>query len=220
MNPLFETSTREFRDLPSFALSLGIRSFDIVQAEQVHGSLVAVVSADDRGRTVPGCDSLATSTPGLPLCIRTADCVPVFIFDPAGGAIGLAHAGWRGSAERILPGTIKAMEEAFDTNARDCIIDMAPSIGKCCYEVDEAVMKPVRESCGGWSKAANRKKNGKWSLDLAALNRIQALELGVRPGNIRTSGKCTGCSGSFHSFRRDGKAAGRHYTIAMLRESK
>ena len=187
---LFISSTKSFDSLTSLCNLSNINPEDIVSAEQVHGARIKVVRSKDRGKNLPQCDAFVTEEINIPLLVRTADCVPIFILDKVMPAIGLIHAGRRGSLGEILPKTMETMREAFDTEAKNCIIAMGPSIGPCCYE-----------------------------LDLIQLNELQAIEAGVKKENIVSAGLCTSCNETlFHSWRRDGEETGRLYSIAMLKE--
>lgn len=211
----FFTSTRSIKDLASFCRLIDIEAADVVQAEQVHGHGVARVTKNDRGRIVAGCDAMITNEAGLPLAVRTADCVAFLIFDVPSPSIGLVHAGWRGAVSNIAAKTLREMRKIFDTRGENCIIAMTPSIGKCCFEVDDAVIEPLRRSFAGWEKAAT-KRGGRWMLDLRLLNEMQLAEAGVKKENIVRVDLCTSCnSGLFYSWRKE-RTAERMYSVAML----
>lgn len=192
---VFLTSTKRDGDLREFLKGLTLSVKDVVQAEQVHGNKVSQVKSSDIGRTIKLSDALITKEKGVPLMVRTADCLPIFIYDERTPAIGLVHAGWRGSTKEIVKKTLKKMACSFDSRPKDCIIFMGPGIEKACYEFDE----------------------GKRHLDLAGENREQFIELGVKNKNIHMPKHCTYCeSGLFHSFRRD-RTDSRNYSIAVLK---
>ena len=209
-------STRSCGDLANFASALDIDPSEIVQAEQVHKSAVALVTAKEKGKTIKGVDALMTKDENVPLSVRTADCIPIFILDKATPAIALIHGGWRGAVKGIAQKTLKAMRNAFDTRIKNCIIAVGPSIGPCCYEVGWEVINPLSRAFKGWGKAARSKKDGKWMLDLALLNELALLKAGASRKNIIGLRSCTCCKKLFHSFRRDGTEH-RNYTLAMLR---
>jgi hypothetical protein len=125
-------------DFPQRMLqSLGFSRF--ATAEQTHGNGVAVVT-DSSGRlhpsTFPGVDALATRVVNLPLVIRCADCAGVFIVDRATPAIALIHSGKRGTLANVVGNTMTTMRETFDTDPRQCVAVISPSIGPCHYEMD------------------------------------------------------------------------------------
>jgi len=100
-----------------------------VQAEQVHGNHIAVVDATHSGQTIAGVDGLITQVPNLFLTVRTADCLPLFLYDPKRQIIGLVHAGWRGIRQRIH---LKALK-LFNSPPQDILAGLGPSICADCY---------------------------------------------------------------------------------------
>jgi len=218
---LFASSTKSVPDPVSFCELLGINASAITSAQQVHGSTIELVTSKNKGAKLPQCDGLITKEKDVPLLINTADCIAIAILDPDTPAIGLAHAGWRGSIECIAPKTATAMKEAFDTNIKNCIIAMSSSIGKCCYKVNGQVIDPLMSGPDQWREAAQPSRSGKWFLDLEALNRLQLLQVGARKEKIFSAGLCTSCnSGLFHSWRRERNKAGRMHSIAMIRKNR
>ena len=107
-------------------------------------------------------DALVTRTPGLALSIRTADCYPILIADPRTRSIAAIHAGWRGSASRIVAETIRKMR----SHPEDLHAAIGPGIGVCCYEVGDEVARKFG-------------LEGRGKIDLAAVNRLQLIESGV-----------------------------------------
>lgn len=209
-----------------FSAVLGVNPQHWVTAKQVHGDRVYRVSPIDRGRgaeayqsSLEDMDALITNEPGVPLATFYADCVPVFILDPITPAIGLAHAGWKGTVTKIPQKTLAAMNREYGTCPENCLIGIAPSVGPCCYEVDENVMSRVREAFPYWHELVVRgKEPGKWLLNLWEANRRQLLDVGVRPAGITTAEICTNCNpGTFFSFRADQGTTGRMGAVIMLR---
>jgi YfiH family protein len=190
----------------------------VVSAEQVHSDTIRLVGTRDRGKAMSDCDSLVTNSPDITLTVKTADCVPVAIFDPDNGAMAMVHAGWRGTVKNICVKTLRAMRRHFDTKAKRCIIAIGPSIGGCCYEVDDAVVRPLKKRLRGYGKALRRSGPEKWMLDLGKLNTIQLVRAGVKKGNIQALGICSSCRNDiFPSYRVEGKKAGRTFSIAVMR---
>jgi YfiH family protein len=216
----FIVPTRSIGSSPEELCALtGLLSKRPVQAEQVHGDKVSLAALSHRGKTISKADALITNELDTPLVIRTADCVPLAIFDPVNGAIASVHAGWRGSVAGIAVKTLRKMQRHFDTQNKNCIIAVGPCIGRCCYEVDEKVMAPLKKNFRKWRSVARRKGEGKWMLDLAELNRLQLVGTGVKKSNIVSMGICTSCRNDlFHSYRIEKDKAGRTYSLAVLRE--
>lgn len=204
--------------------ALGINPGHLVAGKQVHGDRVAVVGQRDRGRgalsyedALPDTDALVAGTPGVPLSSYYADCVPIFFLDPVRKVVALAHAGWKGTVLKIGRKTLEKMTGAFGTDPGDCLAGIGPSIGPCCYEVDEKVMHPFRESFPDFQGMAAAASKGKWKLNLWEANRLTLLEAGLREENITTACLCTSCRNElFFSYRAQSGTAGRMASLIML----
>jgi hypothetical protein len=194
--------------------------------EQVHDRRVAVVTAKERGSgrdsresALQATDALITNEPGICLCAQFADCVPLFFLDPRKRAVGLAHAGWKGTVLQIARATVKAMQEEYGSHPEDLLAAIGPSIGLCCYEIDDKVMNPVKElmraegirpdACGGQPLYIEHDE-GKYRLNLQQLNRQIMIKAGILPTNIELTKWCTGCHTDwFYSHRKEGGRTGR-----------
>ena len=191
------------------AAALGLGHLPIVRATQVHGTQAHTVRAASRPGTVRDageCDVLVTDLLGIALVVQTADCVPIVLSAP--GGVGVAHAGWRGSAKNVAGAAVAALTN-LGSFPFDVCAWLGPSIRSCCYEVGGEVAAQfagefARASCGG-----------KFHLDLASVNAAQLEAAGVPKTSISIHPACTKCGGEkFASFRRDGEAAGRMITLA------
>ncbi|MBW5444799.1 peptidoglycan editing factor PgeF [Cohnella sp. CFH 77786] len=184
--------------------------------EQVHGHHVYTVRKEDAGRgrldrmsAIADSDALITDEPGIMLVQFFADCVPLYFLDPVTGAIGLAHAGWKGTVADIAGHTVRRMAEQYGTNPADLRSAIGPSIGPCCYEVDEAVIGRVTQIEGG-SRMLDVTENGRARLDLKELNRHLMIKAGILPSRIEMSTWCTGCrTDLFFSHRAENGKTGR-----------
>ncbi len=157
-------------------------------------------------------DAVITDRKGIFIGIKTADCLPVLIFDPEHHAAGALHAGWRGTANGILRKTIQKMKEFFSSDAGDLLIAMGPSIKGCCYEVGEDVIEAIKKE--NPIEDYILRINGRKHLDLSLANLFQALASGVKRENIWISQDCTYCnSNEYASYRFHGKKAGRQYAV-------
>ena len=167
--------------------------------QQVHGC--AVKEAPWEGR--PEADAAVADRPGAILGIETADCLPVFIVDPRRRAVAAAHAGWRGTAAGVGRQAVEALVGG-GSDPGDLLAALGPGIGPCCYEVGaelEASFPPEFFRPG---------PHGRRHLDVRAANRAQLTAAGLRPDRIHGLDDCTRCRPDlYHSYRRDGKAAGR-----------
>jgi hypothetical protein len=194
-------------------------------AEQVHGAEVVPVTAADRGRgrdrtdtAVPKADGLITREKGILLAGMFADCVPLYFYDPVHQAIGLAHAGWRGTAAQIAKATVEAMSAHFGTRSDELLAAIGPSIGSCCYEVGEETARAFNDVAEeGVSIFAL--PGGKYRLDLKLINRHIMMKAGILPIHIEMSQWCTGCrTDLFFSHRIEKGRTGRMAAWIGLKE--
>jgi YfiH family protein len=172
---------------------------------QVHGAAVVLAdTADPLGEA----DAALATRPGVAVGVVTADCVPVLV--AAGGAVAAVHAGWRGLAGGVIPRALEALAALAPGAAP--LAAVGPCIGACCYEVDAPVLDAMRRRFGAaLDGAVHPTRPGHARLDLPALARAALLAAGVAPERSGVvAGACTRCDAArFHSFRRDGAAAGR-----------
>ena len=141
--------------------------------------------------------------------VRTADCVPVLVYDRRRKAVAAIHAGWRGALAGIVPNTIDRMAARFSIRPSDLRVSIGPSAGPCCYEVDQAVLEPLKRSRHDWSEFLRQEQGGKARLDLKALVRRQAVEAAIPPDQITVVNVCTICHPAlFYSYRREGRVNG------------
>lgn len=197
--------------------------------QQVHGNTVAVVGKQERGRgavtdddALAKVDALVTNTPDVPLMVLVADCVTVSLYDPARHAIGLAHAGWKGTLGRIAERTVEEMTGAFGSKPADIIAGIGPSIGRGHYDVGEEVFEAFRREFGVKESGdfCVEDMDGTCYLDLWVANETQLLAGGLRQENIAISEMCTACyPARFYSHRRENGDTGRFAAITMLHSS-
>ncbi len=163
-------------------------------------------------------DGLITDQKGIYLAILTADCLPVLFLDPKRRAVGAAHAGWRGTLQRISPKTVKKMAQTFDSMAEDLLLACGPSIGPCCYIVGDEVREAFLKEDPGYKPFLKPAPPDRWLLNLAGLNRYQLLAQGVKEENIFISSSCTQCRPDlFFSVRAQGEPTGRQISLIGLR---
>lgn len=193
----------------------------VVVGEQVHGAQVAVVGQSERGagarrheEAVAGCDALITRDRAVALMALFADCAPVFFCAPRHGAIGLAHAGWRGIVAGIAPAVLRALEQTFGVPAEQVRVAIGPCIGPCCYEIGDAVAAQFKDQ--GLSAAL---KGPPWRVDLTQALFIQLQAAGVPLPHMVAAQACTHCrSDLFFSHRRDGGRTGRMAAVIGLHD--
>jgi polyphenol oxidase len=174
----------------------------VATAGQVHGSRVIEVT---RPGHHPDCDALLTRSPGIALCVTTADCLPLLYVAP--GVVAAAHSGWRGTADGMPRATLNAVVVAAGVAADDVRVHLGPCIRSCCYEVGAEVAR--RFPAGAVSRVEES-----WRLDLATAARLQLLDAGVPLASISDVGACTSCEPHWYfSHRRDAGRTGRHWAI-------
>jgi hypothetical protein len=140
------------------------------------------------------------------------------LYDRRRGAIGLVHAGWRGTVADVAGATVHAMQVAFGCCPRDLLAGIGPSIGPCCYEVGTDVVQAVGRAFGQESQSLLQPRTaGKWHLDMWAANRHQLVGAGVR--QIEVAGTCTACNTEeWFSHRAERGRTGRMGALVALRE--
>jgi len=207
-----------------FCEAVGVNHRSVVSAQQVHKDTIAIVTQADAGRGADQysdalweTDAIITASPDVPLLLLFADCVPVLIFDPVQRVIAAAHAGWKGTVAQIAVKTLKTMQEGFGCCSTDCLIGIGPSIGPCCYEVDEGVIGPLRNSFPEWQNVVKPHGDGRWMLNLWEVNRQQLLTNGVSAANITVAEVCTSCNNDlFFSYRAEAGHTGRLGAVISL----
>lgn len=199
----------------AFGIGLG----QVVRTRQVHGNGVLRVGAPLTER--PECDALITDVPGLALVVSTADCLPILIHDPVHRAVAAVHAGWRGTAQRIVTQALVAMGKAYGTDPADCRAAIGPGIRRCCFEVDAVVTEPMAHAVSNWEAYATVARPGHWLLDLAGVNRELLEGAGVLSERIEDIGLCTSCRGDlFFSHRAEKGRTGRMMNFILLRADR
>lgn len=206
-----------------FSRALGINMEDLVLSNQVHEDNIVELKKEDRGKgllrksDLLGVDGFITDDKEVALVTFYADCVPLFFLDPVREAIGLTHSGWKGTVKKIGQKTLQKMIKTYNTNPKDVLVGIGPSIGQCCFEVGGEVVEEVEKEFKR-NDYFYSKSNGKYMLDLWKLNKEQILDLGVKERNITVSEICTKCNKDiFFSYRGDKGRTGSLAAIMQLR---
>ena len=203
------------------AEALGVSPAALVPTRQVHGDEIMRVPspAYGRWRSQRGADGLITVLPGVFLMGYFADCVPILAYDPVHRAVGLAHAGWRGTLLRIVERLVAEMGAAFGTRPQDLRVGIGPSIGPCCYEIGEEVIAGVRKQLPDAEALLRPGLPGHAFLDLWTANRQGLLRAGVLAAHVEVSQQCTSCHVErFFSYRREGRLQGLFGAAIGVRE--
>ena len=221
------------------------RSWKLIGVRQIHSDVIQHIDSEcllsPRGLSLAG-DGLTTATPGLLLAVQTADCFPIIVADVKRRAVGVFHAGWRGTVLRIIEKGVGEMHRCFGSRPHDLRAAIGPGIQGCCYEVGDEVRTkfesqfayaaklfrevkdsdPVREKypllfltarAPGHSKLPTR-----LFLDLVEANRRQLLAAGLAANNIEVSRLCTSCRPDLlFSYRAEKGRTGRMMSVAGIR---
>lgn len=195
--------------------------------EQRHGSASLVVdesffeeSLEMRRTLLKGIDALITHVPGYCVCVTTADCVPVLLYDRRLQVVAAVHAGWKGTVQHIVSSVIEHMNRKFGTRGADITACIGPSISLESFEVGDEVYDAFKESGFDMSLISIKKKEtGKYHIDLWEANRIELLDAGVPASQIEVAGICTYIHhDEFFSARRLGIDSGRILSGIMIRK--
>ena len=201
----------------ALAEALGAPDAQVVRLAQVHGHGILPFEepARRRGNTLLGeGDGLLTCLPNVLLLIASADCVPVVLADPVTGWIAAVHAGWRGTAARVLDAALDALA-ARGVRPENLAAAFGPSISPDRYEVGPEVVAALRGAYRGVDVPAGAVRGGRGdraAVDVAAFNAATLRARGVPADRIMPSGLCTASTPDLPSWRRDGPGAGRILT--------
>ena len=220
------------RNRAAFSRELTSGSWPLVTLRQVHSDTIRFVEAPSKSQLVG--DGLLTSTPGLLLAIQTADCLPIILVDPKHRAIGVFHAGWRGTLKRMVEKGVGEMRRRFGTRPADLRAAIGPGVHGCCYQVGNEVREqfesqfayaaklfreveerdPVRDKYPMLFLTARPPGHSelpkKIFLDLVEANRQQLLAAGVPAKSIEASPLCTSCNTDLlFSYRAEKGQTGR-----------
>jgi len=197
--------------------------YPVVQGHQVHETRIAVVDRWMTREELEGYDAFITDKPGLALGVRTADCVPVLLYDPMHRAIAAVHAGWKGTVRHISQKAIDAMARQYGTEAKGLKAVIGPAIGPDSFQVGEEVVAkfseagfPIEEIWSFHGEGDGKPMSGGHHIDLFRANRWLLEKAGVQPGNISVCGLDTYTEESLYSARREGPACGRNINAIKL----
>ena len=185
---------------------------------QTHTTNVRIITDVPTQEELQDVDAVVTHLKGFCLCVSTADCVPILIYDKKKQVIAAVHAGWRGTVGRIVGKTLEVMKLHYGTDGKDVIACIGPSISLESFEVGDEVYEAFAEA--GFEMERIAKKYEKWHLDLWETNRLQLLAHGVLPEHIEVAGICTYQQHEdFFSARRLGIKSGRILSGIQMSQS-
>lgn len=204
---IYGFSTRAFGDMndeknkKNFLHALKVQNTDIVSMNQVHRNRVVWVDRYRKSSVIENADGLLTSDKNVFLSAKTADCLPILFYDSKKEYIGIAHAGWRGLVNGIIPILVQDMVEK-GTNSSDLWVGIGPSIRSCCYRIDKKRQAVFSKAFPAWVEDVFTKRNKQIFLDMQEIAKRQLISLGVAKQRIEESLICTQDSNKFFSFRR------------------
>jgi YfiH family protein len=193
-----------------FLAAIGAPGWPIMKLKQVHSGIVVDIDDSSAATDAVEGDACGTALKGVMLAVQTADCVPILIADTRGEAVAAIHAGWRGTAARIVEAAVARLHKKFSIDPKDLIASIGPHIGVCCCEVGEDVVDAIADP----ALLEYRPEWTKPHLNLGAANRRQLVRAGLPGQQIEISSLCTRCREDlFHSYRRDGKKTGHMLSV-------
>ena len=217
-----------FQNLLYYPLGPGVEAFTtrrdtvlpypVIQGHQVHGSRVAIVDRPDMSREdLDGYDAFVTNLPGVAIGVRTADCVPILLYDPGKRVIAAIHSGWKGTVQMISRKVIGIMEDRYGTKPSDLLAAIGPCIGPDSFQVGEEVAAVFKEAGFPMDRVwkfmgpkGKKPMEGGHHINLPETCRWILLEVGVPEENIQVCGIDTYRDLSFYSARREGIECGRN----------
>lgn len=205
--------------------AVGYDFHGLVASAQDHHTVLRYVTQQEAGigitlpRDIESVDGLYTDVPGVTLVTSYADCVPLYFFDPIKQVIGLAHAGWRGTVQRIGEKMTQTLYEKFGCLPQDILAAVGPSIGPCCYQVDSVVQQQVMQHSDLLPQELLLEQgDGKYLLDLWECNRRILVLSGIPDENITVGEVCTMCHPElFYSHRKMGEKRGGMTAMMCLK---
>ena len=190
-----------------------------IVANQTHSDNIKLITQKETkgweslSDAIEDCDALITDVKGVVLTILTADCVPILLYDRQKEVVAAVHAGWKGTKAQIVSKTVQKMSEMYGCDPKDIIAGIAPSIGRCCYEVGEDVVAHFSHIPEGFTPVGH-----KYMLDLPFINKQQLLNAGIQEENIEMSHVCTACNvDRFFSYRKEQGCSGRFMSMIGIK---
>ncbi|UPT78231.1 peptidoglycan editing factor PgeF [Sulfurovum sp. XGS-02] len=190
-----------------------------IVADQTHSDNIKLITQKETkgweslSDAIEACDALITDVKGVVLTILTADCVPILLYDRKREVVAAVHAGWKGTKACIAYKTVQKMREIYGCDPKDIVAGVAPSIGRCCYEVGEEVAEHFFDIPKGFSPVGE-----KYMLDLPLINKQQLLDARLQEENIEMSRVCTACNVErFFSYRKEQGCTGRFMSMIGMK---
>jgi polyphenol oxidase len=216
-----DSNDKVSRNFEITAAAFEFSSRQFITVNQVHRN--EILTIESSGFVFHTCkpmeyDGIITNRPGIAICIKTADCVPIFLVDNVRKVAGVVHAGWKGTVLNIAAVAVNTFKERFSSKTENILAAIGPAIGPCCYEVDRQVTEAISGEKNKVLCTIPCEENEKWMLDLPLLNKLHLQQAGIKEKNIELSHLCTAChTDIFYSHRKEKGKTGRALNFLMLR---
>jgi len=193
--------------------AIGIHDGKIVTMQQVHGDNLIEIT-DKKMKETGEADGVVTAESGVYLGVLTADCVPLLFIAPKQRLAAAVHAGWKGTLAGIATKTVEYFKSRYGVASGELEVALGPSIGVCCYDVNNDVATPLMKKWGALTTPSIAMKSGKPHINLSRLNRDILRSAGVPGKQLFQIGPCTSCApDEFFSYRRQGGETGRQIGV-------
>lgn len=199
--------------------------YHVIQMHQVHDVKIAVVERSDMElEELDGCDAIMTNLPNVAIGVRTADCIPILLYDPVKKAVAAVHSGWRGTVAKISRNVINRMKSAYGTEPSDILAVIGPGICMDCFQVGEEVALKFKEAGFNLDKVwefrgpkTGTGMCGGHHINLQEACRQTLIDCGVCEENIQISPLCTYDDNHLlYSARKEGIECGRNITYIKI----
>ena len=212
-----DTPKNVSQNLKLLATAIDIEKSQMVFPKQTHSASIGIVKSVHE--IFPETDALITNIPGICICIKTADCTPILLYDPVQKVAAAIHSGWKGAIQKISGRTIRIMQKEFGTEPKNIIAGIGPSIGPEVYEVGPELVEMFNKSFRKSHVITPIKDSEKGFLDLWKTNKQILIESGIKEDKIEISEMCTFSNSElFYSARRDKNNTGRLASGIMIKE--
>ena len=218
VNPRFTGDSKDIFENNRILLAekLMIKPEQLIFPRQTHTNCVAEIS-DIPKNEIKETDALVTNQTGICLCVQTADCVPILLFDPVNNVIAAVHAGWRGTVKKIAEVAVQKMVLKYNSSPENIVAAIGPSISPDIYEVGNEVVEEIKKSIPNAYTLLHKNSSGNFHVNLWEANRQVLLENGLQEKNIEILGECSFTeTNKYFSARKEGITTGRMVSGIMI----